>query len=113
MDKLNFTRKELYDLVWSIPMLSLSKEYNISDVGLRKICIRMSIPLPKAGHWQKLQFGKEVVKIPLPNNYKGEQEITLGVRNDNSSKDVHYQSVLPNLQKQIEENLKSKLNVPL
>ena len=36
----------MYDLVWSEPMLSLSKKYNISDVGLRKTCIRMSIPMP-------------------------------------------------------------------
>ncbi len=60
MDSIHFTRKELYDLVWKEPLLTLSKKYDISDVGLRKVCIRMKIPLPKAGHWQKLRHGKKV-----------------------------------------------------
>ncbi len=66
MDKQIFTRKELYDLVWSESLLTLCKKYAISDVGLRKICVRMNIPLPKAGHWMKLQFGKKVRVIPFP-----------------------------------------------
>ena len=37
------TRKELYDLVWSKPLTTLSKEFAISDVGLRKICIKIQI----------------------------------------------------------------------
>jgi hypothetical protein len=66
MEKIILTREELYDLVWSLPMLSLSKKYEISDTGLRKICWRMNIPLPQAGHWQKIRFGKKPVKFPLP-----------------------------------------------
>ena len=46
MKKTTFTRQELYELVWSESMLSLSKKYNISDTALRKICKRMNIPLP-------------------------------------------------------------------
>lgn len=56
---IHFTRKELYDLVLKVPLLALSKKYDISDVGLRKVCIRMNIPLPKSGHWQKLRYGKK------------------------------------------------------
>ena len=32
------TRKELYDLVWSKSMRTLAKDFNLSDVGLAKIC---------------------------------------------------------------------------
>ena len=35
------SRRDLYDLVWSHPLLFLSKKYDMSDVGLRKICERM------------------------------------------------------------------------
>ena len=58
-----FDRKELYDLVWSRPLLTLSKKYIISDNGLRKICIKMNIPLPQNGHWQKIRYSKSVKLI--------------------------------------------------
>jgi hypothetical protein len=84
MEKQTFTRKELYDLVGSEPMFALSRKYNISDVGLRKICIRMRFPLPKAGHWQKLQFGKKVPKSLLPANYTGNANVSLNLRDENN-----------------------------
>ncbi len=47
MSKAKLSREELYNLVWSEPFSTLSKKYAISDVGLRKACIRMNIPLPR------------------------------------------------------------------
>lgn len=105
------TRKELYDLVWSEPLLTLSKKYNISDVGLRKICIRLNIPLPRNGHWQKVQYGKKVTKTPLPPAEK-EEVITFGIRDKNSVGIVIELSPLKVLQKEIEEKLKDILIVP-
>ena len=80
MERLKFTRNELYELVWKESMLSLSKKYEISDVGLRKACIRMSIPTPPAGYWNKLQSGKKTVRIKLPAKYEGSSEIILELR---------------------------------
>lgn len=60
MGKHKITLKELYDLVWSTPMTTLSKKYLISTTVLRKICVQNKIPLPKAGHWEKLRAGKNV-----------------------------------------------------
>lgn len=40
------TRKELYDLVWSKSMRALAKDFNLSDVGLAKICKKHNIPRP-------------------------------------------------------------------
>jgi len=60
------TREELFDLVWSESMLALSKKFEISDVGLRKICKRHNIPLPKLGHWQKIRAGRKIAKPNLP-----------------------------------------------
>lgn len=50
MEKVEVTRQELYDLVWSKPMSRLALEYNISDNGLRKICKKHEIPLPLLSH---------------------------------------------------------------
>ena len=59
-------RKELYKKVWSFPLTQLCKEYNLSDNGLRKVCIKHNIPLPVAGYWSKIKFGKKVTKTKLP-----------------------------------------------
>ncbi|GAA4756142.1 hypothetical protein [Flavisolibacter ginsenosidimutans] len=84
MDPIVLSRKELYELVWQESMLSLSKRYNISDVGLRKMCIRMEIPVPPAGYWTKVQFGKKVKKTALSANYKGEETAKLRLRDENN-----------------------------
>jgi hypothetical protein len=60
-----YTRHELYDLVWSTPMVKLAKEFGLSDVGLRKICVKRGIPTPPLGYWAKLNFGKQVKKASL------------------------------------------------
>src|SRR5882672_624361 len=109
MSEIRVMRKDLYDLVWSEPMLSLSKKYKISDNGLRKICKRLNIPLPKAGHWMKLQFGKKAHIIPFPESFEGEATITLSLRTDDEKKDTESLSVLA---KQIKNDPALSLIVP-
>jgi hypothetical protein len=60
------SRQELFELVWSMPMTKLSKQFELSDVGLRKICVKHQIPLPLQGHWTRKQFGKEAPRTELP-----------------------------------------------
>jgi hypothetical protein len=84
--KISLTRKQLYDLVWSTPMTTLAKKYQISDSGLRKICIKMEIPLPKAGHWEKVRAGKKVELINLPKNYSGDNEVLLAFRKEDDNR---------------------------
>lgn len=60
------TRQELYDLVWSKPMVQLAQDFELSDVGLKKICKAAHIPTPSIGYWAKKQHGKKTVKKPLP-----------------------------------------------
>ena len=59
------TRRELYDLVWSKPILKLAEEFNLSDRGLAKICERHRVPVPPRGYWAKLAAGKKVKQIRL------------------------------------------------
>ena len=59
-------RQELYELVWSTPLTTLAKSYNLSDNGLRKICKKMNIPTPYSGYWAILQHGKKAKATPLP-----------------------------------------------
>jgi hypothetical protein len=50
-----------------MPMTKLAKQFELSDVGLRKICVKHQIPLPPMGYWIRKEFGKEVLKPNLPN----------------------------------------------
>lgn len=47
-------------------MVQLAKKYKISDVGLKKVCAKMGIPVPPRGYWAKLAAGKSVRKTNLP-----------------------------------------------
>lgn len=64
---IRFDRKQLYEQVWNKPMRDLAQEYGLSDVGLRKICKRLNIPLPPQGyHLRKYKSSKP--PLPPPKN---------------------------------------------
>lgn len=63
--RVSFEREKLFDEVWATPVTSLAKKYGLSDVGLRKICVTLEVPLPPRGHWAKLAAGKSVPKPAL------------------------------------------------
>jgi len=68
------TREELYALVWAKPMTKLAASFGLSDVGLRKICVKHDIPTPPLGYWAKLAHGKKVNQPPLPKVASGRFE---------------------------------------
>lgn len=51
--QVEFTREELFDKVWTTPVLKLAQEIGVSDVALAKACRKADIPLPARGHWAK------------------------------------------------------------
>lgn len=59
-------REELYNMVWSKPVSQVAKEFGISDIAVRKRCIRLNIPMPERGYWSKQKNGKTVTKPELP-----------------------------------------------
>lgn len=71
----SFTRKQLYDLVWSEPIKTVAARYGVSDVAFAKMCKRGGIPIPFRGYWAKVQAGKRVSKTPLPARELGMPEI--------------------------------------
>lgn len=60
---IRFERQQLYEQVWAKPMTILAQEYGLSDVGLRKICKRLNIPLPPQGYHLRTHKGQ---RPPLP-----------------------------------------------
>lgn len=66
-----FTRKELYDLVWSQPMKTVAARVGISDVALAKHCKKANIPVPNRGYWARKQAGKMTIQVALPPRFPG------------------------------------------
>jgi hypothetical protein len=64
-------RQELYDLVWSTPMMHAAKQFGISGVMLGRICKERNVPKPPRGYWanQEATSAKKIdrfIKPPLP-----------------------------------------------
>jgi hypothetical protein len=75
-----FTRKELYDLVWSQPMKTVAASVGISDVALAKQCRKANIPVPNRGYWARKQAGKPTIQIALPPRFPGASDRIGGSR---------------------------------
>ena len=73
--KISFEREQLFAEVWATPVKKLAVKYRLSDVGLRKICIALGVPLPPRGYWAKLAAGKSITmpvlqETLLPTTYE-------------------------------------------
>jgi len=65
LDEITLTREDLYAQVWLEPMTILSEKYGISNVGLKKICKKLNVPVPGIGYWQRKKCGQQVMQTPL------------------------------------------------
>ncbi|MCP2025240.1 hypothetical protein L1276_000380 [Flavobacterium sp. HSC-32F16] len=76
MDKVIFTRQELYNLVWKFSIYQISKHYEISTMSIKNACEKMQIPLPGTKHWIKFKYNSS--KVPrLSQDYKGSNQIKI------------------------------------
>jgi hypothetical protein len=103
MNNVTLTRKELHHLVWSEPLKVLSKKYEISDNGLRKMCQRMMVPIPNSGHWARLPVNR-MPPLKLSQRYSGKDTVTLLFRN---TKKINEQAEQRLAVKEIEEDIRS------
>lgn len=111
MKEITLNRQQLYDLVWAESVLSLSKKYAISDVGLRKKCKSLEIPLPDLGYWAKIKYGKKVIPRRPLKPFNGDQTVTLKLREENDTYDKTKESRFA-LVKEIEADTSVNLTVP-
>ncbi len=56
---LTLSREELYELVWSKPMVELAQDFGLSDVALAKRCRKVGVPVPGRGYWARVAAGQE------------------------------------------------------
>ena len=46
-------KKALAKLVWKKPLVHAAAEIGVSDVALKKHCVKLGIELPPRGHWRR------------------------------------------------------------
>lgn len=66
-----YSREEMYELVWSEPLRKLAPKIGVSDTAIRKACKKSGIPLPDQGHWAKKRAGKRTVLKRLTPRFPG------------------------------------------
>jgi hypothetical protein len=70
MSAITLTREQLYERVWSQPMVKVAAEFGLSDVAVKKMCRRMNVPTPERGYWAKLAAGQKMRKPMLPKQHE-------------------------------------------
>lgn len=66
------TREELYELVWSTPMIKVAEKFDVSGSYLARVCTALRVPRPERGYWAKLAVGKAPERPTLPEPQPGD-----------------------------------------
>lgn len=66
------TRDELYELVWSMPMIKVAEKFDVSGSYLARVCTELRVPRPERGYWAKLAVGKAPQRPALPEPLPGD-----------------------------------------
>lgn len=62
----SLTRQELFERVWSTPLLHLAPTYGVHHVRLAQLCDDHEVPRPPRGYWSQKAFGKDAPRPDLP-----------------------------------------------
>jgi hypothetical protein len=67
------SREELYELVWSVPMIKVGEKFKLSGSYMARVCSTLRVPRPERGYWAKLAVGKAPERPTLPDAQPGDQ----------------------------------------
>ncbi len=51
-------RDELYDIVWSEPMMHAAKRFGVSGSYLARVCTMLNVPRPPQGYWANWRLAR-------------------------------------------------------
>lgn len=66
------TREQLYELVWSKPMLRVAEDFGVSSSYMARVCTELRVPRPPQGYWTRVEFGAKPTRTPLSPNRDGD-----------------------------------------
>lgn len=60
------SREQLYEQVWSEPMVAIAARYDVSSSYMARVCECLNVSRPSRGYWAKLEFGQRPKRPALP-----------------------------------------------
>ena len=65
---IKFSRKQLYDEIWTSSVSGVAKKYDLNYAKLIISCKQANIPFPSSGFWTRKHYGKDISAeiVPLP-----------------------------------------------
>jgi hypothetical protein len=113
MEKVIFTRAELYELVWKSTFGIITKKYGISGFGIRNACTQMQIPIPDYTHWLSVRYDRPLHLKKLSEDYTGNDTVEiLKKKFEIIPKVIPEPTPLLLLTKEIQNDLKAPFIVP-
>lgn len=111
-DLLNLSREELFEMVWTESVNSITKEFLVSPVSFRKICEDNQIPLLGKGYWSKVCFNKAPDRPKLPECSDCPEIVTLYRRKEGDNRNLGLVSEFHKIKQEIEIDPSLNLSVP-
>lgn len=75
------TRKEVYDAVWSKPLMHLASDFGVSGSYLKRFCTDRDIPTPPVGYWNLPEAKRaRLIPDPLPPAQDGQERVQIGMQ---------------------------------
>jgi hypothetical protein len=62
----DFSRQELYDLIWSTPVTQVAADFGVTEVTVKNHCNNRRVPRPAQRYWKAMAAGGRPRKKPLP-----------------------------------------------
>lgn len=72
---MRLSRAQLHELVWSRPMTEIARQFGVRDQHIARACDGADIARPRAGYWQKVEYGKAASRSALSNDRFGASDI--------------------------------------
>lgn len=60
------TREQLYELVWTKPMLRVGEMFGVSSSYMARVCTELRVPRPGLGYWTQCEMGRAPQRPALP-----------------------------------------------
>ncbi len=60
------TREQLYELVWTKPMLRVGEMFGVSSSYMARVCTELRVPRPGLGYWTQHEMGRAPQRAALP-----------------------------------------------
>jgi len=111
MKDIKLDRKKLYDEIWKISVKGVSKKYNIPYHKIKEICEEFKILTPSSGYFTKLEFGKPVIKVPLPEFKINEIDFSIIEKRKKKVKEEAKKEIEKIIKEDINEKINDEFNI--